>query len=192
MNNLKEYIENLDKKNFIMLVVSILVLWFIAIYYLNNIFTKNKQTLFRKKMELLKKIEETRILDNKIVKIKNKHKILKTKYQNLSSDLIYLLSEIESSDVLMIKNSKFLKILHNYIAIGANVNASFKIKQVNKLNKYNIEISGNFSPIKFLDFAYFIKTIESPKAIITINNLNVFKFKNKIFYDFNVTIWSFR
>ena len=192
MNSIKEYIENLDKKNFVMLIVSILILCFIIIYYLNDFFSKKEKFLFKEKIEVVKKIRETRILNNKIIQIKKRHKLLKTKYKNLNNDLTYLLSEIESSNVLTIKKLKFLKILHNYINVGANINASFDINQTKNLNKYNINIKGNFKPDRFLSFAYFIKTIEKPKAIITINDLQVLKNKENIIYDMNISIWSFK
>ena len=192
MNNIKDYVENLDKKNFIMLIVSILILCFIIVYYLNDFFSKKEKLLFKEKIELIKKIRETRILNSKITNIKKRHKLLKTKYNNLNNDLVYLLSEIESSNVLIIKKVKFLHILHSYINIGANINASFDINQTKKLNKYNINIKGDFISDKFLNFAYFIRTIEQPKAIITINNLQILKNRNNIIYDMNVSIWSFK
>ena len=192
MNKITEYFENLDTKNTVMLVLSVLIVCFIAIYYLNDYFDKKESVLFREKINILKKIRKINSLNNKIMKIKNRNKQLKTEYKDLNSDLIYLLSVIDSSNVLKIDNKKFLKILHSYIKSGTGVNASFDIDKTKKPNKYLLNISGWYNVEKFFDFAYFLKQIESPKAIVTVEDINISKKKDKVFYDMSVNIWSFK
>lgn len=197
MNEIKDklisYFEQQDNKNLIMLILSVLIAMGIAIYYLNDYFSQQNSLLENKKIKIYKKIKEIRNLNSSLGALKHKNRILKTKFKNLSSDWKFLLSEIETSDFLIVDNEKFLKILHNYIKMGTKVNASFEIENNNKkLNRYNMSIKGDFKPNEFFNFTDFIKTIQSPKAIISINSLNVKKDSDIIDYDMNVSIWSFK
>ena len=193
MNRLIEYFENLDFKNFIMLILSVLIASFIAIYYINDAFSQEKELLNSKKIEVLKKLKEVRNLNSNLAALKRKHKILKTKYKNLSSDYKFLISEIESSDVLVVDKKKFLKIFYDYLKHIKGLNANFEegISSVG-LDKYNLHITGSFRPSEFFEFCDFLKTLQTPKAIISINNLSVFRQNDLIKYDMMVTIWSFR
>ena len=197
MNEIKDklisYFEQQDNKNLIMLILSVLIAMGIAIYYLNDYFSQQNSLLENKKIKIYKKIKKIRNLNSSLGALKHKNRILKTKFKNLSSDWKFLLSEIETSDFLIVDNEKFLKILHNYIKMGTKVNASFEIENNNKkLNRYNMSIKGDFKPNEFFNFTDFIKTIQSPKAIISINSLNVKKDSDIIDYDMNVSIWSFK
>jgi len=193
MNKIIAYINNLDKKNFIMLLGSIFILIFIVIYYINNYFAPKELKINSEKQELIKKISKLQRMSNKILVFKQKNKLLKTRLFNMKKDLRYLLSEIYSSNVLIIDNKKFLKILHNFIKAGAKINASFKIRKNNSLDKYKIYISGRTSVSKFFDLTNFLKVIQSSKAIINIKTFNAFKNKdNFINYEMNLTIWSFK
>lgn len=191
MNKITEYFENLDKKNMIMLILSVLIICFIAVYYLNEYFSSQENKILSKKIKLVKKIRELSIINDKILKIKKRNKELKTVYVNLNSDLKYILSLIDSSFVLKTDDKKFLKILHSYINIGTNVNASFDINETKSLKKYILKIVGVFYADKFFNFTNFLKQIETPKAIITVDDINLSKKKNKIDYKINVTIWGF-
>jgi len=192
MNKITEYLNNLDTKNFVMLIISVIILSFIVVYYLNDYFSSEEKLLSKKKIELIKKIDKVKKGNLQISKLKQKNKLLKTKLVNLQKDLRYLLSEIDSSEVLNVDNKKFLFILHNFIQSGANVNASFKIKENKSLEKYKFNITGRTSVAKFFDLATFMKTIQFQKAIININEFNVIKKNNYINYDMNVSIWSFQ
>ncbi len=189
---MNEYIKNLDRKNFILLILSVIIMAFMAFYYLHNYFYNKKIKLQNQKIEILKKIRQINLAKKELISLKNQNKILKTKLYNLKKDLKYLLSEIESSDVLNVDKEHFLKILHNMITSGANINASFLIKENKPLKKYLVFIKGSCSLDKYFNFVEFIKTIEANKAIIEINNFKAFRDKKNINYNLDVLIWSFK
>lgn len=191
MNKITEYFENMDTKNTAMLVLSVLILSFMAVYFINDYFSTQENRLFKQKIDLAKKIRKLNFLNDEILKIKKQNKKLKTVYVNLNNDLKYLLSVIDSSCVLKTDDKKFLKILHLYIASGTNVNASFDINETKSLKKYLLKIKGSFFSDNFFDFTEFLKQIESPNAVVSIDEINLSKKKNRIDYNMDVTIWSF-
>ena len=191
-NRLIEYFDEQDTKHLIMLVVSVLIACGVGIYYLNDYFAPREEKLFDKKIKLIKKIKDMRNLSFTIIHIKRENKLLNTKLHNLNSDLKFLLSEIEISNI-DVNNQIFLNILHNYIKKGTLINASFNIKNISKgLDKYHLNITGGFDAVNFFNFANFLKTLQSFNAIVSINSLNLEKNNNIINYDINVSIWSFK
>jgi len=192
MNKIIEYINDLDKKNFIMLIVSIFILIFLIIYYLNDYFMAKENVIINKRRELIIKISKIKRETNQIKKLKQKNQLLNTKLFNLQKDLKYVLSEIDSSKILIVNDKKFLNILHKLIKLGSNINASFEINESKSLEKYKLYITGKTKTLKFFDLTSLLKAIQSPKAVVSINKFSALKNKDDINYEINVSIWSFR
>jgi len=192
MNKIIEYINDLDKKNFIMLIISIFILIFLIIYYLNDYFMAKENVIINKRRELIIKISKIKRETNQIKKLKQKNQLLNTKLFNLQKDLKYVLSEIDSSKILIVNDKKFLNILHKLIKLGSNINASFEINESKSLEKYKLYITGKTKTLKFFDLTSLLKAIQSPKAVVSINKFSALKNKDDINYEINVSIWSFR
>jgi len=119
------------------------------------------------------------------------YKNKKLKINSLREDLNYLNALIYSVSKININKKRYLNIIDNYLQIGSSLNASFKFNQTKKINKYNIYISGKFLPEEYFIFVKFLKILQNPKAIVTINNLNL-NYKKYINYDINLSIWSIK
>jgi len=192
MNRLNEFLENLDKKNLIMLYVSILIICFIIVYYVyQDILLPKKELLTNQKISLIKKIRELRNKPEIITVLRRKYKNKKIKVNEAKEDLRYLKELIYSTPRLNISQKEYLNILDKYIQIGSNINASFIFNETKKLNKYNIEINGKFSPVNYFEFVKFLKTLQKPNAIVTINDL-LLNYDNVVNYDINLSMWSFK
>ena len=192
MNRLNEYFENLDKKNIIMLYVSIIILFVTIGYYIyQNYFLPQKEDLEGKRISLIKKFEKIRSNNDTIVMLRRNCKKEALKINSLKEDLKYLKELVYSTPKIDITKRKYLNIINEYLKKGSNLNASFEFNNTDKLNKYNMYISGNFLPDEYFMFVEFLKTLQRPKAIITINRLDI-KYKNYVNYEINLSIWSLK
>lgn len=192
MNKIKDYLENLDTKNLIMLYLSILILFFIMGYFIyQKIIFPKKQQLINQEISLIKKIREVKSNNYEVIKLKKIYKNKKLKINSLREDLNYLNALIYSVPKININKKRYLNIIDNYLQIGSSLNASFKFNQTKKIDKYNIYISGKFLPEEYFIFVKFLKILQNPKAIVTINNLNL-NYKKYINYDINLSIWSIK
>ncbi len=192
MNKIKDYLENLDTKNLIMLYLSILILFFIMGYFIyQKIIFPKKQQLINQEISLIKKIREVKSNNYEVIKLKKIYKNKKLKINSLREDLNYLNALIYSVPKININKKRYLNIIDNYLQIGSSLNASFKFNQTKKIDKYNIYISGKFLPEEYFIFVKFLKILQNPKAIVTINNLDL-NYKKYINYDINLSIWSIK
>jgi len=193
MNKLNEYIENLDKKNLFMLYASVIIVFIIMGFVFDQYYFEPKfNSLNMQKVKLIKKISKIRKNEKKLTTLKKNYLHDKSLLASLKEDYIYLNSVISSSDKLYVSKIKYLKNLKNYLLNGTNLKASFEFNETKNIEKYKIHISGSFLPQNYFEFIRFLKTIESPNAVITINSINFFEKKDKIFYDMNVSIWSIK
>jgi len=191
MNKLNEYIESLDKRNLFMLYASVIIVFIIIGFVIDQYYFEPKfDNLNMQKVKLIKKISKIRKNEKILTSLKKNYLHDKSFLASLKEDYLYLNSVISSSDKLYVSKIRYLKILKNYLQSGANLNASFEFNETKNIEKYKIHISGSFLPQNYFQFTKFLKTIQSPKAVITVNNINLLKNKNKIFYDMNVSIWS--
>ena len=192
MNAFNEYLENLDRKNLVMLYLSVVILFFILGYFIfENILLPQKQQLINKKISLIKKIKKIKFNNDSVIILKKQYKKEKLKINSLQEDLNYLNSLIYSSPEIYINQKRYLDIINKYLELGSTLNASFEFNQTNKLNKYNVHITGYFLPDKYFVFVKFIKLLQKPKAIITINDLEL-NYNSKVDYDINLSIWSIK
>lgn len=192
MNRINEYLKKLDKKNLIMLYFSILIIVFILGYYIyQNVFFQKYERLNSQKTLLIKKIREIKSNNHEVLKLKKIYNNEKIKVNSLKEDLNYLSAFAYSVPEINTPKNIYLNIMDKYLQIGSNLNASFEFNQTTKLNKYNIYIFGKFMPDKYFIFLNFLKTLQKPKAIITINSFDL-NYKNYIVYDINLSIWSIK
>jgi len=193
MNKLNEYLENLDKKNLFMLYISAIIVFIIIGFMIEEYYFESKiNNLNAQKLKLIKKISKTKKNEKILIKLKKNYLRDKSLLASLKEDFIYLNSVITSSNKLYIDKRKYLKILNNYLQKGTNLNASFKLNETKNIEKYKIHINGSFLSRNYFEFTNFLKTIESPNGVITINSIHLFEKKNEIFYDINVSIWSIK
>jgi len=192
MNQIKEYFENLSKKDLIMLYLSILIFSFIIGYFVyQKVIFPKKQQFTNQKILLIKKIKRLNSNNYEVIKLKKIYKNKKLKINSLKEDLNYLNALIYSTPKININQKQYLNIINNYLKIGSNINASFEFNQTNQINKYNIYISGKFVPQEYFIFVKFLKILQNQKAIVTIDKLNL-SYKKKIKYDINLFIWSIK
>ncbi len=192
MNKINEYLENLDKKNLIMLYLSILILFFIIVYFVyENMILPKKMRLIDNKISIIKKIRLLNNNESKLILLKKKYKKEKIKLNSLKEDLKFLNAVVYSSKRLNVNKYKYLNIINKYLQMGSNLNASFVFNRLNALNKYNISVYGNFSPDDYFIFVKFLKILQQPNAIITINDMKL-NYKKNVHYDINLSIWSIK
>ena len=192
MNRLNNYLENLDRKNKVMLYLSVVILCFIVGYFIyENILIPKENLFFSKKIGLIKKIRKIHSNNNMVKKVKKIYKIKKMKLVSSKEDLRYLKALIGSSQKLYVDKKEYLKITDGYLKEGSNLNASFEFNQTDGLDKYNIDISGCFKPYKYFYFVNFLKTLQAPKAIITVNNMDLNYTKN-VNYKIDLSVWSLK
>jgi len=191
MNRLNEFLQSLDRRNLIMLYLSVLILFFIIGYFVyQNILLPKEKTLVNKKITLIKKIRKAKKNSKDTILLKREIKSEKLRLNGAREDLNYLKTLIFSSKKLNISEKEYLNILNKYILVGSNLNASFKFNKTDNLNKYNILIKGKFLPDKYFLFLEFLKTLQAQEPIITINSLNVDN-NESVIYDINLSIWGF-
>lgn len=192
MNRIKEYLENLDNKNLIMLYLSVLILFIIIGYFVyQKIIFPKKQQLINQKISLITKIREVKSNNYEIIKLRKIEKNKKLEINSLREDLNYLNALIYSAPKININKKRYLTLIDNYLKIGSNLNASFKFNQTKKINKYNIYISGKFLPEEYFTFVKFLKILQNQKVIVTINSLNL-DYEKYVNYDINLSIWSIK
>jgi len=192
IERVNEYFSNLDKKNLLMLYLSMLILFFIIgnlIY--SNYIVSEKENLDKQKKEIIKKLSKIRSYKRVISSSKEKYLKQKSLLATLEEDVRYLNSVIYSSNRLYIDNKKYLSILNNYLQIAPLINASFEFNVTKSdVKNYNIYINGNIDVNDYFKFVSFIKELEKADAIVTIDNLALNRDKNIINYDINISIWS--
>ncbi len=195
MNKIEEYLNKLDKKNTILLYVSVVIAVFVVYYNFNyGVLSKTIEENRDIIAELERKMQNTNELKSKLTALKRSLKSLKEKNTVYSEDLKYLNILIKTSDVLNIKEEKFIDILKNVLqkASENKILASYVIKKdVNGYVVYEIDISGEFPEDKFMKFYKFIRDLEKIHAIKSVRTLYVSK-KKDVSFKLECVFWSFR
>jgi hypothetical protein len=116
--------------------------------------------------------------------------------QNLeyAEDLKYLNILVANSNVLNIKEGKFIDILKNILqqASKHQIMASYVIKKTSgNYITYEIDITGGFPSGKFGDFHRFVKEIEKIRAVKEIQNFKIEK-KDNVYFEIKSFFWSLR
>jgi len=196
MNSIENYLQTLDKKNLIMLYLSVVVVFLIIYYNFNYSYLNEKIKTGSDKIALLKsKYAKNEIYEKKLARLKKLTQSLKKENLSLSEDLRYLNVLIKTSDVLHINDRKFLNILEE-VLFKASINdiqASYTIsKELNDYKIYQIDINGTFDASEFGNFNEFIKNMESVKSINEIKFLKFYlnKDKKNVYFEIKYYLWG--
>ena len=192
IERVNEYFSNLDKKNLLMLYLSMLILFFIIgnlIY--SNYIVSEKENLDKQKKEIIKKLSKIRSYKKVISSSKEKYLKQKSLLATLEEDVRYLNSIVYISKRLYIDDKKYLTILNKYLQIAPLINASFELnKTIKDVKEYTIKVDGNISVKNYFNFISFIRELEKVDAIVTINQLVLNRKKDNISYEINLSLWS--
>ena len=192
IERVNEYFSNLDKKNLLMLYLSMLILFFIIgnLIYSNYVISE-KENLDKQKKEIIKKLSKIRGYKRAINSSKEKYLKQKSLLATLEEDVRYLNSIVYTSKKLYIDDKKYLTILNKYLQIAPLINASFEFnKTIEDVKAYTIKVDGVMNVKDYFNFVSFIKEIEKVDAIVTINQLILNREKDNINYEINLSLWS--
>jgi len=196
MNKLENYLNSLDKKNLIMLYLSVFVIFFIVYYNYNyTVLQKRIDTNENQLYQLQQKLNKLGNYNQKLIALKKELK--KVKQENLSfrEDLKYLNVLVKTSSILYIKDKQFIDILKSILqnATDNNIKATYQIdKKKDNYKRYIININGEFDTNGFYNFYNFVKSLESIKAVKEIENIN-FTYDEKaklIKFNLKFSIWG--
>jgi len=196
MNRLEKLLNDLDKKNLIMLYASIFIAFFVIYYNYNyeilyNEINQNENQIVKLKRELVNINSYSR----KISKYKKELEILKKNNISLQEDLKYLRILIKTSPILLINEIKFLDIIKNILqsATDNDIKATYEInRNFDKYKIYTINVTGEFSNKNFFSFHNFIKDIEKMNIISKVENLEFLYngSENNVKFKFIYNIWG--
>jgi len=195
MNRIEEYLNSLDKKNKIILYLSIVIAGFVLYYNINLSYLQDEIDYNENVIASIKKeMKNTSLLKLKVKKKKLELKKLKKENATLIEDLKYLQVLIATSPILHIKEESFLEILRKILfrAYENGITASYEIvKDEGDYLVYNINIKGAFKRKDFSKFYSFIRSLESIKGIKSIDYLNIYKVEN-VGFEMNCKFWSIK
>ncbi|GAB6045833.1 hypothetical protein JCM11957_14310 [Caminibacter profundus] len=197
MNRVEKYLQELNKKNKILLYISIIILGFIIYYNFNYSYLNEKYEKLHSQVNALYKKVNISFYDlqNKLKNLKQTYKLQYQKNSSLQEDYRYLKVLINTSEVLTLNEKKFFSILETILKMSSQkgINSSYEIEQNKKdLLIYKVKIYGNFAVNNFLNFLEFVKTIEKIKAIKKISNLKLEYKDQEIKFDMICEFWSIK
>jgi uncharacterized protein YlbG (UPF0298 family) len=190
MNRLEEFLQNLDKKNLILLYLSVFIIGIIIYYNFNyNVLSskidENSQLigdLENKANVSLKKY------NTKLAKLKKEYRNLKIKEYSKLQDLDYLNKKIDLS-ILNINDKNFYSLLENilYKSSVLNLNPNFYInKNINNFKIYNIEINGTLGYCNERNLFNLIKFLESQKYVNSVESCYIDENRSNFYIKYNV------
>ena len=195
MNRFEEYLNGLDKKNLIMLYLSIIIA--VGVIYYNYNYSVLQDKIEQNNNEihkLLQKSKKSHSLNKKLVSLKKEYKNLQKTHESLVEDLRYLNLLINTSPILKLTDKKILNILRDILqyAIDNNIVASYEMQFVSgDYNNYIINIKGSFDVNDFMNFYKFIKSVESMNAIKEIKMIN-FQKKENVEFTMQIYFWGLK
>jgi len=197
MNRVEKYLQELNKKNKILLYISIIILGFIIYYNFNYSYLNEKYEKLHSQVNALYKKVNISFYDlqNKLKNLKQTYKLQYQKNSSLQEDYRYLKVLINTSEVLTLNEEKFFSILETILKMSSQkgINSSYEIEQNKKdLLIYKVKIYGNFAVNNFLNFLEFVKTIEKIKAIKKISSLKLEYKDQEIKFDMICEFWSIK
>jgi len=196
MNRFEEYLNSLDRKNIIMLYISVFVIGFIVYYNYNySVLQERIEQNSEKITKLQLKNKKTSTLYKELKKLKQEVKKLESLNASLQEDYKYLSMLVKTSRVLNISDGDFFDILRSILhsATVNNIKASYKIEtKLGDYKEYMIMLSGDFTNENFKNFYDFIKSIESIPYIKKIEQLEFSKTKDAVMFNMSVSFWSIR
>lgn len=193
MNKLETYLNSLDKKNIILLYLSIIIIAVIVYYNFNyGVLSKQINTNSEKISFLQRKVKKVSNLQDKLNNIKAQLNKLKKQNLSLNEDLKYLNLLIKTSSILHVDEKSFLNVLKDVLqnATNNNIEASYTInKSIKDYVVYQIDINGEFSPEEYGNFYKFIRDLEKIRAVKEIKNLT-FEKKKDVNFNIQLLIWG--
>lgn len=194
MNRLEEFLQNLDKKNKIMLYLSVVIIGVIVYYNFNYSFLSSK---IDENEEKIKKLEQNynfsiKNYNFKLAKLKKEYKSLLAIENEKLQDLEYLNKKINLS-ILNIDDKKFYSLLEKILSKSYDdgLTPDFYINQnIDKFKKFTIDINGSIGVCEERNLFNFIKYLESRKYVV-----NISKFKldnNRSNYYIKYNIWGLK
>jgi len=193
MNKFETYLNSLDKKNIILLYLSIIIIAVIVYYNFNyGVLSKQINTNSEKISFLQSKVKKVSNLQEKLNNIKAQLNKLKKQNLSLNEDLKYLNLLIKTSSILHVDEKSFLNVLKDVLqnATNNNIEASYTInKSIKDYVVYQIDINGEFSPEEYGNFYKFIRDLEKIRAVKEIKNLT-FEKKKDVNFNIQLLIWG--
>ncbi|AZV47066.1 hypothetical protein C3L23_07205 [Nautilia sp. PV-1] len=193
MNKFETYLNSLDKKNIILLYLSIIIIAVIVYYNFNyGVLSKQINTNGEKISFLQSKVKKVSSLQEKLNNIKAQLNKLKKQNLSLNEDLKYLNLLIKTSSILHVDEKSFLNVLKDVLqnATNNNIEASYTInKSIKDYVVYQIDINGKFSPEEYRNFYKFIRDLEKIRAVKEIKNLT-FEKKKDVNFNIQLLIWG--
>jgi DNA-directed RNA polymerase subunit L len=193
MNKLETYLNSLDKKNIVLLYLSVVIIAVIIYYNFNYSVLSGQITANRDKISVLQsKLLNVSDLQRKLNSVKSELNKLKKQNLSLNEDLKYLNLLIKTSPLLHIDEKCFLNVLKEILQKGTDngIEASYTINSdIKDYIIYRIDITGDFAPGQYRDFYKFIQDLEKIKAVKEIKNLN-FEKKRKVEFQIRLLLWG--
>lgn len=192
-NRIVEYINGLDRRNLLMLYMSLIIL--AVIFYLNineSIFSNKIEQNHGTILKLKKALKSNKILEKKILKLKKEYKGIQKNIFALQEDIKYLKILISTS-LMSLNDKKFIGFLKTILDISVEngLNSSYSIsKEKDKLIQYTIFLNGNFEKERYRDFVKFIQEIEKLKVIKTINQSTISDVNGILNYKIIINFWG--
>jgi len=194
MNKLEEFLEQLDKKNKIMLYMSVVIAAITLFYNFNYSSLRVQIEQNDKKISKLNK-EVHFSLNHYSIKLANLKKISKKlvlKENEKLQDLDYLNRRVALS-ILNVDDKIFYSILEDILSKTSSLNLtpSFSIdKNITKFNKYQIKINGLVQNCAEEKLFKLIKILESRRYVNSINEFFIDRNNSTYYIEYN--IWGIK
>ena len=196
MSRLIDFLENLDRKNLILLYLSILLLGVVVYINFNMKFLSDKIGYYDSQIRKYQKLKNQKYiasLENEYVNLqKEEKKLINIKFQK-EEELKRINTLINTSPILYINDNEFAKILKSilYNSSKYNVKISLNIQSDDKdFKTYKIFVTGESASV--YNLYQFIKSIEAIRKIKEITTLKATKIKDGVSFDFILEFWSYR
>ncbi len=190
MNRLEEFLQNLDKKNLLLLYLSVFIIGIIIYYNFNyNLLSSKIDENSRLIGDLENKANVSlKKYNTKLAKLKKEYRNLKIKEYSKLQDLDYLNKKIDLS-ILNINDKNFYSLLENilYKSSVLNLNPNFYIsKNNNNFKIYNIEINGTLGYCNERNLFNLIKFLESQKYVNSVESCYIDENRSNFYIKYNV------
>jgi hypothetical protein len=193
MSRLEEFFNRLDRKNLILLYLSLFIGAFLIYYNVNMVLDEKIENNKIKISKLTRELKGLKSYSFKLAEYKKILNQLKKENFSLKEDLKYLNILISTSKTLHLTQKEFLNILEDIlaIAINDNIRASYKIGSSYKdLLSYNIEMNGFFYAKDYKNFYSFIRSVDKIQKIKSVDTTQLQVKGDKVFFKIIISFWS--
>jgi hypothetical protein len=198
IERLEEVFSSLDKKNKIMLYLSVLIVVFIVYYHFNLGYLSKKEKKLKDTLNSYK--SELKYVsgdyDKKLIKLKEEYKKLKLKFTNLKVDLMNVKFFIKTTKILMVDNKEIVSVLKLILnsAYKNKIISSYFIdsKEDKNYSTLLINIEGGFNPYEVNKFYNFLTTLESLKKVDKIESFSLRNNFDDVNFSIRFKIWGIK